>query len=220
MVARNHVGQQNSGADMAQINAANKIIALDGDGVLLDYSSAYAQAWERAFGERVVLQNPQAYWPIERWGLRQLNGDELARFRDQMDEAFWSTIPAMDGALDACLRLQALGYRLICVTALAKRYAAARYQNLVDLGFPIEEVITTDADAYQSNPKAAVLNALAPIAFVDDYAPYMVGIAPTIHRALIARGPDGSPNTGVALDSADSLHADLTAFVAYWSEHG
>jgi phosphoglycolate phosphatase-like HAD superfamily hydrolase len=28
----------------------NKIIALDADGVLLDYNLAYASAWQRAFG--------------------------------------------------------------------------------------------------------------------------------------------------------------------------
>lgn len=205
---------------MAQTNAGNRIIALDGDGVLLDYSTAYAQAWERAFGEKVVLQNPRAYWPMERWGVRQLSGAELARFRDQMGETFWSTIPAVDGALEACLQLQAAGYRLVCVTALAMRYESARLQNLVNLGFPIEEVITTDADAYLESPKAVVLNKLAPVAFVDDYAPYLVGLAPNIHKALIVRDPDGSPNTKGALDSADSVHTDLAAFAAYWSERG
>lgn len=203
---------------MASIKTANKIIALDGDGVLLDYSTAYANAWERAFDEKVVLQNPRAYWPIERWGVRRLSGAELDQFREQMDETFWSTIPAVEGALDACMLLHAAGYRLVCVTALANRYASARLRNLVNLGFPIDEVITTDADAYLQSPKAAVLNALAPVAFVDDYAPYMVGIGPTIHKALIIRDPDGSPNSGAALDGADSTHADLAAFAAYWSE--
>jgi len=203
---------------MTHATTGNKIIALDGDGVLLDYCTAYARAWEQAFGETVVLKNPQAYWPIERWGVRQLIGDELAKFRGQMDETFWSTIPAIEGALEACVQLHATGHRLVCVTALAKRYASARMRNLVDLGFPIDEVITTDADAYLESPKAAILNALAPVAFVDDYAPYMVGIGSTIHKALIVRDPEGSPNFGAALDSADSVHADLAAFAEFWSE--
>lgn len=203
---------------MTLSKSRNKVIALDGDGVLLDYSTAYARAWERAFGEKVKLQNPQAYWPISRWGVRRLDGAELDKFREQMDETFWSTIPAIDGALEACMQLREFGYRLVCVTALKKRYGSARLRNLVDLGFPIDEVITTDADAYPQSPKAAVLNSLAPVAFVDDYAPYMVGIAPTIHKALIIRDPVGSPNTGAALDSADSTHMDLAAFTAYWNE--
>ncbi len=42
------------------------IVALDADGVLLDYSLAYAGAWERAFGVYPVERDPQAYWPIDR----------------------------------------------------------------------------------------------------------------------------------------------------------
>jgi beta-phosphoglucomutase-like phosphatase (HAD superfamily) len=37
------------------------IIALDADGVLLDYGLAYAGAWERAFGQYPRERDPQAY---------------------------------------------------------------------------------------------------------------------------------------------------------------
>jgi hypothetical protein len=37
-----------------------KIIALDADGVLLDYNFAYAKAWERVFGALPEERNPQA----------------------------------------------------------------------------------------------------------------------------------------------------------------
>jgi hypothetical protein len=30
-----------------------------------------------------------------------------------MDEAFWRTIPAIDGALEACMQLRSAGYRLV-----------------------------------------------------------------------------------------------------------
>ena len=44
------------------------VLGLDGDNVLLDYSTAYGRAWERAFGEHPVERDPAAYWPIDRWG--------------------------------------------------------------------------------------------------------------------------------------------------------
>jgi beta-phosphoglucomutase-like phosphatase (HAD superfamily) len=34
-----------------------EIIALDCDGVLLDYAAAYPAAWKAAFGEDLVLKN-------------------------------------------------------------------------------------------------------------------------------------------------------------------
>lgn len=96
-----------------------KTIAIDGDGVLLDYNTAYAQAWFKAFGERFILNNPAAYWPMERWSARRLVSDELEHFRSAFDYAFWSTMPPVPGALEACERLVGQGYTLVCVTALA-----------------------------------------------------------------------------------------------------
>lgn len=56
-------------------------IALDSDGVSLDYSTAYARGWHRAFGELPVLHDAQAYWPMERWGVPRLTGAALERLR-------------------------------------------------------------------------------------------------------------------------------------------
>lgn len=81
------------------------VIAVDADGVLLDYASAYAHAWRKAFGQRPALRDPQAYWPIDRWAVERLHGDRLTMFRAAFDELFWSTIPAIPGAVEACRRL-------------------------------------------------------------------------------------------------------------------
>jgi len=63
------------------------LIALDGDGVLLDYSTAYAKAWERAFGYHPVEQDASAYWPMARWGVELLTGARLERFRACVEAA-------------------------------------------------------------------------------------------------------------------------------------
>lgn len=217
MKGRHNLGVNKApGARMRKSNRESQIIALDCDGVLLDYSTAYGMVWERAFGEQVALKSARAYWPIDRWGVRYLSGDELQHLRAQMDETFWSTIPAIEGAVQACSQLRSMGYTLVCVTAIAPCYLAARTQNLRDLGFEVERVIATGADAYQESPKAAPLHQLRPVAFVDDYAPYLVGVSDSIHKALIDRDPEGSPNVGEALAAADSVHASLQAFVRFW----
>jgi phosphoglycolate phosphatase-like HAD superfamily hydrolase len=74
------------------------IIALDTDGVLLDYHHAYARAWGKAFGALPALRDSLAYWPIDRWEVRGLAGDELAQFRACFDHHYWSTIPAIAGS--------------------------------------------------------------------------------------------------------------------------
>lgn len=48
----------------------NRVIALDADGVLLDYGLAYATAWPKAFGVYPRERDAKAYWPIDRRLLR------------------------------------------------------------------------------------------------------------------------------------------------------
>lgn len=193
------------------------VIALDADGVLLDYSLAYAGAWQRAFGRRPALRDPDAYWPIDRWHVEHLEDDErLAQLRRAFDDEFWSGIPAIAGAVEACVALDAAGYELVCVTALPEVYRAARERNLRAHGFPIEVVHATDNVLTEASPKADTLNALKPVAFVDDFLPYFVGVTPSIHRALVLRESSGSPNVGDLLVHIDSQHADLASFARWW----
>jgi hypothetical protein len=190
----------------------SKLIALDADGVLLDYGLAYASAWAKAFGSYPREKNPLAYWPIDRWEVERLAGDRLEQLRASFDEEFWSTIPAIDGALQATHDLVGAGYELVCVTALPDKYASARQLNLQRLGFPIDRVYTTESMGGTQSPKAVVLNTLMPLAFVDDYLPYMAGVSRHVHRALIMRGEDGTPNTGEHLASVSSQHQDFSDF--------
>lgn len=196
--------------------AAKPIIALDADGVLLDYHAAYRRAWDKAFGALPELRDPKAYWPMDRWDVHRLEGDELVRFRTCFDQDYWSSIPAIPGAVSACEDLCEAGYELVCVSALASHFQAARLQNLRDCGFPIERVIATANMATGRSPKAEALRELRPVAFVDDFLPYLLGIPTDIHAALVLREPNGSPNIGDDLALAHSQHADLAAFASWW----
>lgn len=193
-----------------------KTIAIDADGVLLDYSTAYAHAWAKAFGTLPALRDPDAYWPIDRWAVERLQGERLTLFRAAFDDAFWSSIPAIPGAMEACQQLVNAGYRLVCISAVEQAFATARRRNLESLGFPIAEVIATAGLDGATSPKAAAVAQLQPVAFVDDYLPYHRGIAPPVHKALILRAAGGSPNVGPELATVDSQHADLRAFADWW----
>lgn len=196
------------------MNYKKPIIALDCDGVLLDYNLAYAKVWERFTGVYPKELDPKAYWHKDRWSVQQLAGEHLAHFRAFFDAEFWSNIPSIPGAVGACQRLHEHGYELVCVTALNKTLADARLKNLRDHGFPIEKVHAVDAG--QPSPKKAIVHELNPVAFVDDYLPYMSGIRSETHTALILREPNGSPNTGPGLDSVGSTHVNLAAFTEWW----
>jgi hypothetical protein len=89
-------------------------------------------------------------------------------------------------------------------------------RNLRDLGFPIERVIATGNAEGARSPKADAIHALQPVAFVDDYLPYMRGLPDHVHTALVLRAPNGSPNVGPDLVLAKSVHQDLADFVDHW----
>jgi phosphoglycolate phosphatase-like HAD superfamily hydrolase len=195
---------------------ARPLIALDADGVLLDFHLGYAGAWQRAFGAMPAERDPLAYWPLDRWSVERLDEAGRAHFRSHFDDAFWSSVPVIDGAVAACHRLHDAGFDLVCVSALEAEFESARLRNLRASGFPIERVIATGNAVGVISPKADAIAALNPEAFVDDYLPYFRGIPGRVHAALVLRAPNGSPNEGDELSLASSVHDDLSGFVDYW----
>ncbi|MEO6030594.1 MAG: HAD family hydrolase [Burkholderiaceae bacterium] len=192
------------------------LIALDADGVLLDFRLGYASAWQRAFGLRPAERDPLAYWPMDRWQVDRLDEARRLKFRAAFDEHFWTTVPAIAGAVEACHRLEQSGFDLVCVSALEPEFEAARLRNLRELGFPIERVVATGNASGERSPKADAIAALRPIAFVDDYLPYLRGVPAAVHTALVMGAPNGSPNFGDEMVLAHSLHEDLVAFADDW----
>lgn len=195
------------------------VIALDVDGVLLDYHHAYRQVWQKAFGVLPELADPLAYFPQHRWNVPTLDETQRNHLRECQDEDFWSTLPVIGGALDAALSLNAAGFELVCVSALPTKFEAARLKNIRDVGFPIERVyatpVTPESESNRS-VKARALEMILPVAFVDDYAPYLRGIPSSVHAALVMREPNGSPNVGDDLALAHSNHEDLAGFARWW----
>lgn len=198
--------------------------AFDCDGVLVDYHEAYRRAWLAAFGEALQEREPQAYHASVRWGARFLERHEERRhLRSYMDSTFWRTMTAMPGAVEACdIFHRGLGYELVAVTALEECYQRERMMNLLDLGMPISQVICTGGgeDDAPISPKARVINALGSEGldgFAEDCAPFLRGINPGVHLALIMAGHIGSPNVGADLALAHTTHPDVLDVAHYWA---
>lgn len=189
---------------------SNKLIAIDADGVLVDYNTAYASLWERAFGEKPQLARPDGYHAVDRYRLPQLNPEALAYFEALRDEEFWATVPLIPGASEACEALRERGFQLVCVTALHSRFKSARSRCLAPLGFSFDEVYTTSnvSTVIGMSPKAPLLNQLAPLYFVDDYFPYFSGVARGIQRVLVHRDRYNSPNNSEDARTGTDLHVD------------
>lgn len=196
------------------------LIALDGDGVMLDYIGAYAKVWEKAFGEYPKLKDPEGHWVENRYEIRHLEGKELAYFKTLFDEEFWSTIPALPGAVEACNALVDAGNQVVCVTAIDSEWENARMFNLIDHGFKVIKVFGTGHNQPHGeigcySPKARLLNAMKPEVFVDDFLMYHHCVSDSIHKALILREPNGRIDSHPTVE-VHSRHNTLADFSYWW----
>lgn len=163
-------------------------LAIDGDGVIFDYSAGYINNWEKIFGYRPKLLNPAATLVTQRYGIPKLSGDVLEDFQNLFDFEFWSTLPILDGA-DEAIQILAEDYELHLVTAIDQKNVEARWQNLGNM--PFKSIIATPtSSAYDRrvdiSPKAKAVSDLKAVAFVDDYLPFHRGIDTRVYRALIS----------------------------------
>lgn len=196
------------------------LIALDCDGVLLDYNLAYATLWKRAFGEYPKELDPDAYSHFDRWDVKMVSGPDLIRLRECMDYEFWSTMPPIEGAISACNDLVSMGYDLICVSAIQRKNQQARSDNLSNWGFPIKRVHATGPGRVYlfENPKMNVINELKPVYFVDDYINYFWGVDQSVSKILIDRAKNKSPNIGDEMNKVQP-YKSLREFVDLMNIH-
>lgn len=172
-----------------------KKIILDCDGVLLDYNLAYAKLWKRAYGVDPKVRDPDGYSVMDQYMIPKLTGEAWNHFRFfYRSEEFWNSMPAIEGAVNACVEMTKLGYELIVVSACDEKHRAPRLKNLLDHGFPISGLYTTGSDFVGGkSPKAQVINNLDASYFLDDFADYFSGIV-GVTRVLVDRKPKNSPN--------------------------
>lgn len=104
---------------------------------------------------------------------------------------------AMDGAIEACHKLHAAGYRLVCVTSMPSDKRQDRFDNLLDLGLPIDDVIATGSKfGFTGNPKKEAIEELKPLYFVDDELRKLKDLSSDVRCVLIDPGHSDSPNEG------------------------
>ncbi|MCC5611147.1 hypothetical protein LC612_31430 [Nostoc sp. CHAB 5834] len=193
-----------------------KIIALDGDGVLVHYNAIFPVVYKKAFGKELPQQIPGAYHAANEYGLAFTKGtQEHEEFFANFGEEEWESFPLIEGAKEACLQLQSAGYTLVVVTSMPLRFREARARNLQRHGLPISEVYATGR-SNDDNPKKAVIDQLQPVAFVDDLAHNFRGLSPSVHKALVNHHQFDSPNRSLDLSIADSKHDCLHSFAQWW----
>ena len=194
---------------------ASKILAIDGDGVLVDYRKAFPGVWKKAFGSDLQMLHENAYHATTAYGIHWESASQEAHFYAHFDDEAWEAMPALEGALEACQSLVAAGYRLVCVTSMNPAYVEARRRNFRALSLPLEEVVAVHRN-HCLNPKLEVLHRLRPLALVDDLADNFNGLDTGIHAAFIDYKRFDAPGREQGDVTANSVHGSLLEFSRFW----
>ena len=191
------------------------VIALDADGVLLDFHLAYAHAWRRVFGSFPAERDPLAYWPMDRWDVPRLGLIGKDALPGGVQRGFWSSVPSMPGAVQARHRLADAGYEL----GASRRWSSASRPpgcaTCAHSGYPIERVIATGHRETACSPKAAAVESIRG-AGLRRRLPALFqrrgGLDPHGAGAACERQPELRPGARLA----SSVHQDLAAFAESW----
>lgn len=171
----------------------NKIIALDCDGVLLNYNEAYGRALEEFLGEKPTIVSPTAYFCHNYFDV-QLNPQQKTEFYKFFNDKGWGMMTDLPRSIEATHKLREAGYKIIVVTSMPKIAQDMRHKNLLDLGFAVDATIATGKKNNNINPKKSYIEALLPEYFVDDLMENFHNIDSSTHFVLVDSQSHDSPN--------------------------
>ena len=192
-----------------------KIIAVDGDGVMFDYRKAFPLVWRAAFGTDIQMVRPDAYHAHTAYGITWESVEQEAHFFKHFGEEAWSTMPLMDaGVKEGSELLVDAGFTLVCVSSMNPQFEAARKRNCELHALPFSEVHAVKRSG-AGNPKKAVLERLRPVALADDLMDNFEDLSHEIHTAFIDYGRFDSPSLTSPLVPM-STHGSFLEFARYW----
>lgn len=139
-------------------------VALDADGVQLNFDLGFRITASKALGRELELLNPRAYSMRERYGMTPK--ENATAWEAMMTEpAGWRGLPALEGAKEAVDALKKAGKRIIVVTKIPSDVVDLRAENLKKLGLHFDDIVVTKMG---NNCKTEALSKIKPALFVDD----------------------------------------------------
>lgn len=136
-----------------------KKIALDGDGVLLDFDRHFQRHMEYKLGRKLPVLSKN-FQVSERYGVVGFWND-LAQ-----DEVFWSGMPLLPDAKNLIYALEDMGFEVWVVTAIGEEQRRSRAISLSGL-VPNGRIVCAGWTATPQD-KANILQDLGAIGFLDD----------------------------------------------------
>lgn len=196
-----------------------KRIALDCDGVLLNYIDCYQKLYEELFKEKLTIANPKSYSADTHLGINW-DGREKERkhFYEYFHDEGWLRMTPLHGAVEATQKLKNAGYEIFVVTSIPEDKDKDRAINLTQQGIIFDDVIACGSHSSSNgfNIKKPHLDKLKPEYFVDDLISNFHGVSDDLKCVFIdwhCENNDDWKDTSEPLIKIYSHHEKLLDFV-------
>lgn len=168
-----------------------KKIALDCDGVILDYNHTWGKILS-SFLQQEVFPKKTAYFAYNVFDYK-LSKEQTKKFHEIFHEHGWIQMQALQGALEAIKILQKKKFEIHIVTSIPQEAHLYRKTNLQNLGIDFNSLHTVGFHE-NINPKKEIINNMNPLYFVDDLLQNFEGVNNTTNCILIDIPGEDNPN--------------------------
>lgn len=172
-------------ASLAEALEPGRPIAVDCDGVILDYDAPFSVVAQDVLGRPVQRQN-RIYELDVRYGISSEELDQVfAAYRTHPQGL--RGLPMLEGAADVLRALRQMGHPLHMVTGIDEENSPQRRENLALYGIEMDEIHCVGAGR---KSKADVLRRINPGMFFDDRLHLLAEADNVPHRVWIDHGDD------------------------------
>lgn len=185
-----------------------QILALDCDGVILNYNQQFGIIYEKLFNKKLDIVNPLSYHAEDYFGIK-LSESEKKEFYKYFMKDGWSNMQPFDNVKETIDELKK-DFKIIIVTSMPSQAKEKRMNNLKKFEIHFDELYATGRSIKHSNPKKEILDELKPHYFVDDLLHNFKDIDSSIKRILLHNNLTNSPNHN---------HKDITYHSTYSNLH-
>ena len=161
-----------------------KVIALDVDGVLLDFMPAFEKAAEEVFGRKMDIHKDEYKMDYYHLSKRiNTSEEEVAKVLNYMIETgVYANLKPLPGAIEAVKAIQEAGFKIAIVTALPEAAKESRLLNLKNyLGLVPDEIHCVG----MGMSKGDKLREINPDVFIDDRIDYLASAPFIYHLAWV-----------------------------------
>lgn len=168
------------------VNDKNKVkrIALDVDGVLLDFMPAFDEAARIILGRDIVVNKDEDQNDHYHLGLRvETTQDKVDEILEYMQTSrMYANLKALEGAREAVKAIEEDGYEIYIVTALPEKAKEMRLENLAkEIGLIPKEIYCVG----MGMSKEEAIKKVNPDVFIDDRVKYLSSVPFVYHLALL-----------------------------------